>query len=56
MFVKSKPTNNPLDQVKIGLKFVRTAGARNKFVLSSLKKEAETKKDTIEDGKKILKR
>jgi GTP pyrophosphokinase len=37
------------------LKFVRTAGARNKIRTFLAKKEAETKKDTIEDGKKILK-
>lgn len=36
------------------LKFVRTAGARNKIRQFLAKKEAETKKDIIEDGKKIL--
>ena len=37
------------------LKFVRTAGARNKIRQFLASKEAETRKDTIEDGKKILK-
>lgn len=37
------------------LKFVRTAGARNKIRQFLAKKEAETKKDVIEEGKKILK-
>lgn len=36
------------------LKFVRTAGARNKIRQFLAKKEAETKKDVIEDGRKIL--
>ena len=36
------------------LKFVRTAGARNKIRQFIAKREAETKKDVIEDGRKIL--
>lgn len=36
------------------LKFVRTAGARNKIRQFIASKEAETKKDLIEDGRKIL--
>ena len=36
------------------LKFVRTAGARNKIRQFIASKEAETKKDAIEDGRKIL--
>lgn len=36
------------------LKFVRTAGARNKIRQFIASREAETKKDTIEDGRKIL--
>ena len=36
------------------LKFVRTAGARNKIRQFLVKKEAETKKDVIEEGRKIL--
>ncbi|WP_296875909.1 bifunctional (p)ppGpp synthetase/guanosine-3',5'-bis(diphosphate) 3'-pyrophosphohydrolase [Thomasclavelia sp.] len=36
------------------LKFVRTAGARNKIRQFIAKKEAETKKDVIEDGRRIL--
>ncbi len=36
------------------LKFVRTAGARNKIRQFLVKKEAETKKDVIEEGRKML--
>lgn len=36
------------------LKFVRTAGARNKIRQYISKKDAETHKETIEDGKKLL--
>lgn len=36
------------------LKFVRTAGARNKIRQFLAKKEAETRKSTIDDGRKIL--
>lgn len=37
------------------LKFVRTAGARNKIRQFLANKEAETRKDTIEEGRKLLK-
>ena len=36
------------------LKFVRTAGARNKIRQFIANREAETKKETIEDGRKML--
>lgn len=37
------------------LKFVRTAGARNKIRQFITNREAETRKDTVEEGRKILK-
>ncbi len=48
----SKASSGPSED---WLKFVRTAGARNKIRQFYANKEAETKKDTIEEGRKVLK-
>ncbi len=47
----NKQSQGPSDD---WLKFVRTAGARNKIRQFIASREAETKKDAIEDGRKIL--
>lgn len=47
-------TNNNSGPSEDWLKFVRTAGARNKIRQYISKKDAETHKETIEDGKKLL--
>ncbi len=47
----SKASNGPSED---WLKFVRTAGARNKIRQFLAHKEAESRKETIDDGRKLL--
>lgn len=49
--IKTNKSSGPSED---WLKFVRTAGARNKIRQVVASKEAETRKTTIEEGKKIL--
>lgn len=52
--VEIKTNKQSLGPSEDWLKFVRTAGARNKIRQFIANREAETKKDTIEDGRRIL--
>lgn len=52
--VEIKTNKQSLGPSEDWLKFVRTAGARNKIRQFIANREAETKKETIEDGRKIL--
>lgn len=49
--IKTNKSSGPSED---WLKFVRTAGARNKIRQYIASKEAETRKDTIEEGRKLL--
>lgn len=49
--IKTNKSSGPSED---WLKFVRTAGARNKIRQCIASKEAETRKDTVEEGRKIL--
>lgn len=48
-------TNNSSGPSEDWLKFVKTAGARNKIRQYISKRDAETQKETIEEGRKLLK-
>lgn len=52
--VEIKTNKQSLGPSEDWLKFVRTAGARNKIRQFIANREAETKKETIEDGRKML--
>ena len=52
--VEIKTNKNSPGPSEDWLKIVRTAGARNKIRQFLANKEAETRKDTIEDGRKLL--
>ena len=52
--VEIKTNKNSAGPSEDWLKIVRTAGARNKIRQFLTQKELETRKDTIEDGKRIL--
>ena len=52
--VEIKTNKQSLEPSEDWLKFVRTAGARNKIRQFIANREAETKKETIEDGRKML--
>ena len=52
--VEIKTNKQSLGLSEDWLKFVRTAGARNKIRQFIANREAETKKETIEDGRKML--
>lgn len=52
--VEIKTNKNSVGPSEDWLKIVRTAGARNKIRQFLTNKELETRKDTIEDGKKML--
>jgi len=52
--VEIKTSKNSPGPSEDWLKIVRTAGARNKIRQFLTNKEAETRKDTIEDGRKML--
>ena len=52
--VEIKTNKQSLGPSEDWLKFVRTAGARNKIRQFIANSEAETKKETIEDGRKML--
>jgi len=52
--VEIKTNKNSVGPSEDWLKIVRTAGARNKIRQFLTQKELETRKDTIEDGKKLL--
>lgn len=53
--VEIKTNKNSMGPSEDWLKFVRTAGARNKIKQFIAHKEADSRKEVIEDGKKILK-